>query len=437
MSKFAKLYTSLAMEDDDLIKMSESAEVPAEIESDMADSQQEMAAIEDYEEAIDEGMDGAQQLDNTTEKMEKLSEKNDGLSDDAVEMAEVSLEDIYRRMRLPYSKKTKRVMPALESFSTSSSRKETSRLAIEEIKEQGAKIWERIKEFFKKLWESLVVAINNVVGIATKLDTYADALEKRVASLEGKEAKEREFEDSSLMSAFGFNGKVDAGVVSTVLKGQNNLSEGIVKAVTDYAGVITGKAVAVINSSNSQTDDVKKIADGNWKSIMGRLGGLSSFGKSSVNALTVTLPVVGGKKIVLNNDAGVIKVSEEKDQYKTAGKVKTLAAGEMTTIIGDARELLKSTEGYKEKIKSGEKVVKEIERVIDEAIKALKKKEDTKRDQKSLSTVRESVTSAGKAQFQVLRMTASYNSSAAKFALNYVARSMKQYGEAAAEPEKK
>lgn len=132
---------------------------------------QATAAIEELAE-IQEVMADSVVGDGTPE-----APTGDGLSEDAAKVAEVAVESICARLGY---KPAKKIVPALESFGSSSSRLEATRYAMETIGGTISRIWQAIKDFFKNIWNKLKEFWARLFDGATKLKNRAIKVQEKV-----------------------------------------------------------------------------------------------------------------------------------------------------------------------------------------------------------------------------------------------------------------
>lgn len=152
-----------AMEEENVEVVEPTEEVPAEVEQNVGEAEEQAGDIEEFAGSVDEATDDADTMEAVGDKLqETVDEGGEGASPEAVEIAEIAVESLCRRLGV----KTKgRVLPAMESFQSPTTRVAATRIAIEKIGETVRRVWEaikaafttvvtKIKEFFAKLFDA-------------------------------------------------------------------------------------------------------------------------------------------------------------------------------------------------------------------------------------------------------------------------------------------
>ncbi len=155
------------------------------------DSAAEGEAAEDQK---DEAEDTVEALESIYDAL-GVAAQNGGIDKYAAGALGIALNHMYARVGI-----TATSMPALESFGGTSTRIGATQIAMEDIKDQVAKIWRAIVEALKKAAEWVKTFFNKVFDGATKLKARAQSLEEKAQASHGK-PKEAKFESSSLVSA--------------------------------------------------------------------------------------------------------------------------------------------------------------------------------------------------------------------------------------------
>lgn len=162
-------------EGEEIVSFTEELELQSEAD-DAKDS-----AVEQEAEGIHRSLDEMDNLKQIEDIIEGRVESEEGLSEEAAELATVAVEAIYNR--LGYVPKG-RAFPALEDFSDKRSSLNSSRVALEDIKETLAKardaIINAIKALVKKLedwWDGVDFRARAMLGQVKKLEAIVSRIE--------------------------------------------------------------------------------------------------------------------------------------------------------------------------------------------------------------------------------------------------------------------
>lgn len=97
-------------------------------------------------------------IETACEALEELSDlsdtlsKNNAIGSDAASLAAISTESICRRLGYVSEKP---IMPSMESFSFTNSRKQATEYALESLGQIASDVWEAVKKFFAKIVEGI------------------------------------------------------------------------------------------------------------------------------------------------------------------------------------------------------------------------------------------------------------------------------------------
>ena len=220
---------------------------------------QATAAIEELAE-IQEVMADSVVGDGTPE-----APTGDGLSEDAAKVAEVAVESICARLGY---KPAKKIVPALESFGSSSSRLEATRYAMETIGGTISRIWQAIKDFFKNIWNKLKEFWARLFDGATKLKNRAIKVQEKVTNAVDKNHvvnTDKKINASKYCAAFEVtDGNKALDAAEEILK-RHSENIGVIKtAASDFTKSLD--TLAKVDSVNGINKVMKKIS-GNQEKI--------------------------------------------------------------------------------------------------------------------------------------------------------------------------
>ena len=167
--------TAAATTDEQVERVQELEEQVAQAE--VAESQAEVTEMADI---ADEAVTAIEELADVAEVMsDSVEGGGDGLTEDAAEIAEVAVEAICARLGY---KPTKKLMPSMEAFGSTSSRVEATKYALEGVAETVRKIWEAIKGFFNRIWEAIKGLWKRMMDASTKVAARVKKLEEKAAA---------------------------------------------------------------------------------------------------------------------------------------------------------------------------------------------------------------------------------------------------------------
>lgn len=204
-----ELAATLAAPADERVQELEEQVAQAEV----AEGQAEVTEMADI---ADEAVTAIEELADVAEVMsDSVEGGGDGLTEDAAEIAEVAVEAIC--VRLGY-KPTKKLMPSMEAFGSTSSRVEATKYALGGIGDTMKKIWEAIKGFFNRIWEAIKGLWKRLTDASLKVAARVKKLEEKAAAVkkDGLVAnQEKKYDAVKFCKAF--NTKDAAGISKAVV----------------------------------------------------------------------------------------------------------------------------------------------------------------------------------------------------------------------------
>lgn len=441
MSSLRRKGLVAAMEDGELGGEASGELAPVEmLEIDDAGITGDSAAIEDDSSLIAETQDDAEVLQDVQD-VATDAEAEGGLSPDAAEMAEVITEHIGRKLGI-----RTRIMPSMESFGSANSRKAATKLAIENIGEQIARIWQVIKDAIVNLWKKIVAFVKKLFNGNLALEKAAKALKDRVKTLKGT-VKEDTFEDGSISSNFGTE-TVNEAKVSEVL----GLHVGYCARAGALESIIAASATSLDALAESMGKGVTVNSGKSDKAILGAFEKLADFmapgSPSEFKEFTYPTDakqwLVKGDVVKLEadwekNEDGVEEVTltysfDKADGFSETGKkVDTLSIGSMNSICDKVIELSKANDKLSKSIDAASKKTNDLVKAIDKIVQKAKENEKKGNENASKET-RSDMNMLKKSVNMVSRLTGSFstaiaskNITAGKAALGYVSKSCSKY----------
>jgi hypothetical protein len=222
----------------------EVATAATELSDEIVDVTEAHAEGEASEAQVEEATEVAEALESLAEAV-GVAAQNGGLDRHAAAVTKVALEHMYARVGI-----SAQAMPALESFGGTATKAATTVVAMEDIKEQAAKIWKAIVEAVKKAIAWATDFFNKIFGTAEKLEKRADALQSKVEGITGA-AKNKSFESEGLVKKLHVNGELGTGIVSDVAKIQATAKQVFADANT-FAGELGEEIVKAMGTEGAE-----------------------------------------------------------------------------------------------------------------------------------------------------------------------------------------
>lgn len=353
----AKLF---ALEDgestSDVVEMEapvEAGEV-ASVETEMAP---EVTEIEGMDTAITEGEAAAGQLEEVQEVVESsLAEGGEeGLSPVAAEAIRLAIEAI--SARVGYNPKSVYALYATENFSSASSRKANTKIALEGVGEFLKDLWKKIKAAVSKMWEKVVAFWNKHLSNLGRAKKALESMKAKVSASTGTPQKGFiEEGPSSLASAFQTD-EISAASVTKIIDAH--------KEFTAEVGKINADAVTTAISANKLTATAKDDEEAIKTSF-------NTDAATIFAGLTKSKVLVNGKTIYVEVDGAELKL-EHKDgeaKFEKAG-VKVADKAALGSVIAAALAVINDTIKLKDKSATVKKAIDQAYGKVDAAINAI------------------------------------------------------------------
>lgn len=434
----------LAMEEEGLLPEEEVVEtepeiVPAEVEQEVAEVQEEGTEVDDLNTAIEEAIADAETVEDTTEVMEdSVDEGGEGIDEAGAQIAEIAVESLCRRLGIH-----KKVMPALESFKSPSSRVTATRVAIEGWKDVAKKAWEAIKLAFAKMWENLIAFMENLFNVNERIKKAAEEGLGKIKAMDGKTPAAQEFESASIAAAFGFatkaSGETTVKILETGSKAMRdfidcaNYFEGCMKSI----GEMVGTFKAVSGSQNQSGEINTKLQAELTKAVKGISDTLDFKDDDGEQLIGV---FVGGKTLtaIISDGGNSLSVGEDQAGGSDSKVVATLKQDEAKKILEAVIASCNAGIELKSKKALFMNFKKTADDTISKAIVAAGKMEgaDDEADEtkKAFEKCRKATTAFGNSFARLGQKVPTLAIKGSKMALNYVEASLKQYKAEAEKP---
>ena len=175
-------------------------------------------------------------IETACEAIEELSDlsdilsKNNAIGSDAASLAAISTESICRRLGYVSEKP---IMPSMESFSFTNSRKQATEYTLESLGQIASDVWEAIKKFFAKIIEGIKKVFKFIKDFIMKILRKMGFLKEQVQVIYKDKVNVYESERTVDFSPFcvSFNvpkAKDLHGKVTDVLENSLNVSKALI-----------------------------------------------------------------------------------------------------------------------------------------------------------------------------------------------------------------
>lgn len=425
-----------------------------------SDSQvnEEAIGIESLALSIEEAIDDAEQAEEVVEQVADVAEmpveetaetadQGEGLDEGEAVLAEEAFRLVFRKLGGSVTKT--RIVPGMESFKSSNSRRTATRVALENAMDTIKAVWERIIAAIKSLWDKIKGFFKKLFDANLNLEKAAKALKEKVKAIKNKNTKDSasKFQDSGLHGQFVVEGSIDSGVVKGFLNNHQQYMNGFagVPAAVDKINLDKKKTVeASIAAAAVLKDYVKVFNNSKVESALGQTKEFDETFKGDkvlIGGKVVEVQVridekeVDGEK-VLEHSLSSSFVDGEDKPTSTENNVTIASSAELVNICDlvaqfakDNGKLVTNIEKTK---KSVDKVLNEIEKKIVNGVTVSKGKRDSSDD--SITAAREDnaifrklVNSITVSSGTFGSGLASLNVRAGKAALSYVSKCAAQY----------
>jgi hypothetical protein len=415
------------------------AEGMSEIDSEALERNEEAAEIEDLEMAIEDAMEDADTLEDISKVMEDSVESGEGLSPEAAEMAEIAVEAICNRLGI----RNKKILPAMESFGSSSSRLAATRIALEATEETKKSLLDTVIEAFKRLGDIISDFFQRLMGGLPKVESVSKALGQKLEKFEDKNPKTKILDNPGLAKLFGSK----SGPASAFTNVEKNL-----KFISEYQANLSTYSGDLM-SEFGQLESIsfykfKEKAEANKKFAESVVKSAESL-KSDDLTNGETGFVLLDKKLVItqdevSNEGGVSDpkvIFEYEEKGSTGGKtLEVLSASEMKTLLKAVDKTVADLKQIKSK-GDPKKISAKFIDAINKAVKTTEKasKDSENKDQETadkLKYLKNQARNVSQLTTSIGRVYKDIPADAVRTchtALKYIQLSMKQYGEQSAD----
>ena len=414
-----------AMESEEVVDAPVEEMVPesqAEVETASAEVTEQVGEIESMDGAVVDAEADAGTLGDIQEVMADSVESGEGLTEEAAQIAEVAVESIRARLGM---KRDQKVMPAMESFGSKSSRLAATKIAMEGVMETIKSIWANIVKAVKWVWEKIKSFFLALTKNRAALLKHLEGLQGRVKSFTGEVGKTI---TGGAVKAFSIDGKCSAATADKVLSDSEKLFKAITVGANNAAGLVnklTDVKATSVELDKAGTDLLDQL-----KEAIAPLGTVASV-KGATDGMIVAHfgNLAHGKSVAIASDkegkTKSVSVQLEDNQKEAAKEGAALSKGEMEKVLGSAIALVKSLQSFDKVEKDLERITKACEGVSQAVLKGVVNQAgDNKEVAESLKTAAANIRSLNSmtAKFGASLPSAIFN--AAKSAGDYVVASL-------------
>ncbi len=296
-------------------------------------------------------------METACEALEELSDmsdilsKNNAIGSDAASLAAISSESICRR--LGYVRE-KPIMPSMESFSYSNSRKQATEYTLESFGDVAKDVIEAIKTFFKKLVAGIMKVFgmikNFILGILRKMGLLKSQVKQIYDDKKTDVESEREVDFSVFCTTFNVEKASQLNdKVTDVLNDSLNVSDAL-KRIHDTMTTFYNVALAtkdvqgLINETTGESLDHKifklKVVEDNKD--YATLGDFIHGKQIRVYKNEYKVEVVDGEKVTVSDST--MKVGKDLELLKLLDTAEKLAEA----VEANVKRSEKNKEGFKD-----------------------------------------------------------------------------------------
>lgn len=391
------------------------------LETELAEVAETSNDVDIIDERIEEGTDVVGALEQYREML-KTAMESGGIDRHGARSMQIGMEHMFHRLEIdmPY-------MLSLESFGGTSKKISATQQQLIALESGLKQVWAKIVEAIKKGAAFFMQLVDKIFNAVTKLEARANSLAQKAQATQGNPAA-REFEDQSLAERIAFGGKV-GGVegMQQLLKFTQTMYQSYPQDVAKSASnaKIVGGAV-----QSKNFESLQQLDQGNANTFL--VTAMKVAGQED-GMNVMHSPTLPGNKVVavhlptsLDGVANIkASIEESTNGSPTNGKVPVLALPQAGTLA----KLVAQLAGELKKVKPE---VQKATQVKNEWLKIASGLASGNFDESGdLSSVRALVTVNTKILDQPFGMFNVYALNAAKAQLDYVEKSLAQYGAAA------
>lgn len=275
-----------------------------------------------------------------------------------------------------------RVMPALESFGSTSRAMESTSIGMESLTEKAKEIWKKILAQLEKAWNYIRGHFLKLFGAFEKLKKRAAALAAKVEANTESKKKENSLEREDIAKVLAVDGKVAAGNVEPLVTVAKAVSGEWSKAIGTAGESMANYFSSLVGASTKE--ELDKAAE----ELKGLVLNAPAFGGTEKTATDQGYEVRGNLKFFITNE-----LPGGKAIYAyTADSATTAAVAGQTVVVGNykAKEAAKAPTKIPTLDKGDiTKLAEQIEALCDLMI-------DYKRNENKFSSIQKKISDSAK-----------------------------------------
>jgi hypothetical protein len=215
-----------------------------EVTETVQDVTEQADVVEEHTDTLEDAVDGVEQIEAVKDVLESSVEEGEGVSEDAAEIAMVSVEAICNRLNMP-----KPTFVSVESFGSKNTRLNATKIAIESMSDKIDQAWQAIKAFFKKIWEHIKAFFKK---IWTALTSFKDKTKDLLVRVKNATFKKGEYVIPGNMTVQEYTAQVKEATDNTAL---------VVDAMEQYKKTLADLSKAAKDGNSEEVESIIKKAN--------------------------------------------------------------------------------------------------------------------------------------------------------------------------------
>jgi len=387
-------------------EVGEVADVQAEVQEEVIDTNEAV-------EAIDEGIDAADQLEEVEKAVANAAEE-EGLDPVAAEAVRIAIEAICARVGA--NPKVMYLLYAAENFQSASSRKANTKIALESVSEFLRDIWNKIKAAMQRLWKKVKEFWDKHFSSLGRVKKALESMKNKVSSSSGRLKDKAYIEEApnSLSDAFA-GGDISTKVISDFIEAH--------KKLMDDAGKVADKTSEFNSIANSNFANVY-TAKPDGSGITGIEEAIQKLkGTTSMKSDTLVGGLVISYEFREEDDGNVsLEITREYVDKKDKGGVVLAEKNEVKELLNKVLELINNNIKAKAKQEKLQESFNKLSIAVEKAISNVNE-EKQKSLRNSMKAVYKINAKAPTIQTEFLNL----NVKLARAVINYAALCLKNY----------
>ena len=315
------------------------------------DVQEEAGEIDEQANAIVEGVDAGDQMEQVEELVEQAAEEGEGLDPVAAEAVRIAVEAICARVGA--NPKSMYALYATENFQSASSRKANTRFALEGVGEFLKDLWKKIKTALTNLWTKAQAFWDKHISSLGRVKKALESMKAKVSASSGKLEGKAYLEEApgALSDALG-GGEISASSFNSIIEAHKKLLD-TSDEVVSYTKVLNDSAAETISKPGKEAKGLAESFES--KKIPGLIGGLT-----------------WGTEIEIDFEAGTVSYETTREYAEKGDKdgVQLADKAAVKSLIDKVLSVINDNIKAKEKNAKLQEAFKNLSTAIEKAINA-------------------------------------------------------------------